>query len=284
MQQFGWQGFELALPEDWECVRFSKNRARGECAFADREGPRLSFTWSEAAAGADTRKLLEELIRQVRKADPSGGVVPEEWEGPAPWRGFLWQGGERLLVAVAHLTEAGYLAKVQFVRRETANPKLEARVLAGVRWQGRGGDWAWRAFGCRVRLPSEFRIAECEVVPGKATLGFRGPGRGGDRFRLQRLAMPEACLKGRDFPEWYRANLRDGKVTGAVAAEMRGHRASRIETVLPPATAWQRLLRRKRRGTAVVWVCEKEERLYCAEWERTGNAAPPEIERIVECA
>jgi hypothetical protein len=287
VQDFAWQGFQLAVPDDWECVKYSKNRARGECALADHAGPRLSLAWSAVKAQADLDGLLAALLKQVRTADP---------EGPPPWRGFLWRGTDRLAVAVAHFPEARLLAKVQFFRPAAPQPRLEDEILASVIHQPPDAPWRWRAFGCRVMLPSEFALEQCEALVGKVALGFRAPGRKGGSFLVRRLALPELCLKGRSLEEWYRAEAPKGvRVLSAAPASVRGHAATELEVSVPPQTSWRKLIRRWSRRRCLLWVCERERRLYGAEWDSpppaslnlggAGAGGPgAALERLVECA
>src|SRR5579862_8157266 len=79
---FAWQGFEFQHPDDWECVRFSKNRARGECAFADRKGQRLSLIWSACGAGfqpATLKAIMDACAQQLSREDKAGRIVNPNW-------------------------------------------------------------------------------------------------------------------------------------------------------------------------------------------------------------
>jgi hypothetical protein len=282
MQQFAWQGFELKLPPDWECVKFSRNRAKGECGLADRHGPRMSVFWSAVRPGANVEIIVKELVRHVKK---SGGKNAEvaEWQVPMPWRGFVMKGEEELAVAVAQFPESGFLAKLQFVRRKNDN-QHEIPILKSLRWQDARRPWRWCAFGCRVTLPSEFLLKECEVLPGRATLTFGTSGWKAARVRVQRLAMPETFLKGRKLSDWYAGTLPDGyKIEASQDGTVRGHAAAKIDSKVR-LKPWQTLLRHRRTSKAYVWICEREARMYCAEFEASAGALMPDIEQTVECA
>jgi len=286
---FAWQGLELQHPEDWECVRFSKNRRRGECALADRRGIRLVLNWHAAKAAADLVKMFKAFSGQLAKGDKEGnaGVIQE---GPGPWRRMEWKSGAKsgksdVTVALAQFPERGCVVKAELMSGSAEWRAEGLRVLESFRCRGLNGDWPWAAFGCRLNLPAGLELESCQVLPGQASLSFRQKGGAGQSFRLQRLAMPEAHLQGRALKDW---------MSGATKAErerikdvrpkpFRGHDAF-CATVRPVAeTPFQRLLRRKWRGQAAVWICEREQRLYRAEWDGAPAAKEPALEAWVEC-
>src|SRR5471032_3099900 len=125
MQTFAWQGFELKHPSDWECVRFSKNRARGECALADPAGRRMSVCWSAVRGAVDSKRILQEAVQQLEKSDPKGKLAAREWKGPERWSGFQWNGAECLTVALSYFADAGYLLQTQFFSDRKLDEPLE---------------------------------------------------------------------------------------------------------------------------------------------------------------
>lgn len=287
MQTFAWQGIEFEHPDDWECVRFSKNRKRGECALADPRGKRLSLLWSVVDAKAvDSKRILDEAAAQLRKSDPSGEVVARPWQAPkgrVQWAGIEWRGTDDLTVALAHFPHEGYLLQAQFTTDRRTDLALQRRVLESVRCQSATGVWSWRAFGCDLRLPGKYALQSCEVVPGRATLEFATEGRKRQRVRVERFALPETQLNGRSMKAWYAGTLeRPQRVMGSGELQVGPHRG--IEVNLKPSrpTPLQLLTMVKRRSRALVWVCEREARLYTLEWDGAVDGAP-ELGEVVAC-
>jgi hypothetical protein len=292
MQTFAWLGFQFEHPDDWECVRFSKNRQRGECALADPRGRRLSLCWSALKTpfgSADANKILNEEQQQLGKSDPEGQVSSKEWKGPGSWRGFEWKGAEDLTVALAHFGEAGYLLQAQFSADRRTDAALQRRVLESVNCQatGAGAAWRWRAFGCDVTLPNNFEVETCEVFPGHSGLSFRtrGGGRKSQKVKVDRYAIPEQQLNGRSLKEWFAGTLESSRtVLNAAEAEIRGHRGVSVKLKPGNPTPLQFITRVRRESHGAAWVCEKEARLYRAEWEGVpAGSGVPDLTRLVGC-
>ena len=293
MQTFAWQGFEFEHPDDWECVRFSKNRARGECAFTSRNGPRMSLLWSAVAGNADLRRFVSEASLQLKKSDAKGRVTAENRNGPGLWTGFEWDGADRLAVALTHLPNArdarGLVLQTQFYVDRHLDADVQRRVLQSFRLQNAQPalpaqqTWRWNAFGCRVRLPREFELAACEVFPGRAALTFKTPGRRGRRVKVERLALPEQQLKGKSVAHWRLSTLEDvTRVIKSCDCALHSHAGAALELRPGRPTAIQWITRVPRQARTAAWVCDREQRLYCAEWEGVAGTAP-DIESILEC-
>lgn len=282
---FAWQGFELEHPDDWECVRFSKNRRRGECALADHSGQRLLLNWHAAKAGhkADLGSMMAELSQQLGKADRKGRAGPQRTSGP--WTLMDWIGSAgTVTLALAQFSERGLIVKAEFTPRGTDSDRRRDALLQSFRCRGTTEEWHWSAFGCRLHLPCGLELEKCEVLPGKATLEFRQKAKPAQTFRLQRLAMPELQLKGRSLKDFFSATISDrDRLIESRQDVFRGHDAF-WATVRPLAgSAWQRLRQRKWRGRAAMWVCEREQRLYRTEWDGSPAAQEPRLEAWVEC-
>ena len=302
MQTFAWQGFEFEHPDDWECVRFSKNRTRGECAFSSRTGPRMSLLWSAIAGSADIRRFASEASSQLKKSDPKGRVTAAEWKGPGTWtRLSMGAAANCLAVALAHLPNSkdsrglpglpDLMVQAQFYPDEVLNAAVQRRVLESFRLQNAQPassarpTWRWNAFGCRVQLPREFELSACEVFPGRAAMTFKTPGRRGQRLKIERLALPEQQLKGKSVAHWRLSTLEDvSRVIKTCERQLHRPRwARRMELkAVAAARRLQWLTRVPRQARTAAWVCDREQRLYCAEWEGVAGTAP-DLEAILEC-
>jgi hypothetical protein len=285
MAVFAWQGFEFQHPDDWECVRFSKNRRRGECAFADRRGQRLSVIWSACGAGflpAKLQAFAAEAAQQLSRTDKAGRIVNETWIGPGPWKGIQWLGAEHLTVAFANFPEPSYVLQVQFHDGRKTDGAEQRRMLESFRFQS-VSPWRWSAFGCRLRLPSEFELTGCEVLVGRTTMTFTSPGRRGQRVRIERLALPETQLKGKTLANWRLGAIDDARrVLKSSERQLRGHAAAEFELKPARRTPAQWLTRVRRQARGIAWLCEREGRLYFVEWEGAGGAAA-NFESMLEC-
>ncbi|HYF52405.1 MAG TPA: hypothetical protein VEJ63_23565 [Planctomycetota bacterium] len=285
---FAWQGLELEHPDDWECMRYSKSRRRGECTLADRHGVRLILNWHAAKGSADFSKMFKALATELGKSDREGkaGAIQS---GPGQWRCMEWMGGPKhsgasAIIALAQFAERGCVVKAELpVTKATRKESL--RVLESFSCRKTSGQWHWSAFGCRLYLPAEMELESCEVLPGRASMAFRQKGRAGQSFRLHRLAMPETHLKGRGLKEWMSGTTRSEqeRVQDIRPRPFRGHEAFSARLRPVADTALQRLLRRKWRGQAAVWICDREQRLYRAEWDGAPSVNEPALESWVEC-
>jgi hypothetical protein len=283
MRTFAWQGFEFQHPKNWECVRFSKNRARGECALADPAGRRMSVYWSAVRGAVDAQRILQTAIQHLEKSDPKGKVTTRDWKAPECWSGFRWSGTENLTVALNYFADTGYLLQTQFFSGKHPDDALERCVLGTFHYQKTGTDWQWNAFGCRVTLPSTFAIEECEVLPGRASLTFKSPGRKGQKLRIDRMAVPESHLKGRPFRNWFCSTLDDAtRLVCCTDKQIHGHKSLHADLKPRRPTPLQFITLLKRKARAAVWVCEHESRLYRAEWEGPAGTAP-DFEQVLEC-
>jgi hypothetical protein len=281
---FAWQGFEFQHPDDWECVRFSKKRVRGECAFADRDGQRLSLNWSHCGVGVQPvpNAFSAKAAEQLALTDKGGRIVNPIWTGPGLWKGFQWIGAEQLTLAFAYFPEASCVLQAQFHDGPKPDGAMQRRVLESFRFQ-QGPAWHWNAFGCRLRLPREFELTACEVLLGRTTLTFASPGRRGERVRLERLALPEAQLKGKSLTHWRLSTIDDAtRVLKSSERQLHGHAAAEFELKPSRRTPAQWLARVRRQARGVAWLCERESRLYCAEWEGGAGVTPP-LESMLEC-
>ena len=132
---------------------------------------------------------------------------------------------------------------------------------------------------------SDFLLKECNVVAGRATLSFDKDKKPRERFRLRRFALPDECLRGRTLDEWYRTNAsEDYRPVSSVRVEIHGHEGAQFAAHPRPAKLRLRMKARGRRGLALTWKCDGEERLYCAEWEGDPAAPDPKFDDRVECA
>jgi hypothetical protein len=283
MQTFAWQGFEFKHPSDWECVRFSKNRARGECALADPRGRRMSVFWNSVKGSVDPAKLLKEAAQQLQKSDPQGKITENEWNGPDRWRGFQWKGAEFLTVALRYFAETGLLMQTQFYSDRKRDEESVRRVLETVRCQYSQQNWQWNAFGCRVLLPSTFATTHCEIFPGRASLTFSTTGRKAQKLRIERLAVPESQLKGRTLQQWFAGTLEDSRrIRSCCDGVIHGHACLNVDLKPDRPSVMQFLTRVPRAARASAWICEKEARLYRAQWQGAAEAVP-NFSAIVEC-
>ena len=283
---FAWQGFEFQHPGDWECVRFSKNRQRGECAFADRAGQRLSLLWNHCGAGVPPAPLASfsaKAAEELARSDKGGQVTKPDWTGPGAWRGFQWSGAENLTLAFAHFAQPGCVLQAQFHEGRKTDSAALQRILESFHFQNQNAPWRWSAFGCRLRLPREFELTGCEVVFGRTALTFISPGRKGERVSIERLAMPETQLKGKSLIDWRVGAAGDARrVLRSAERQWRGHAAAEFELKPGRRTPAQWLTHQRRQSRGLAWLCERDARLYSAEWEGAAGRAP-DFASMLEC-
>ena len=202
----------------------------------------------------------------------------------AGWSGIEWRGAEEdLTVAVGYFADSGHLLQAQFTTDRKCDLALQRRILESFHCQKPGTAWRWRAFGCALRLPSEYDVQSCDVFPGRAALAFATRGRKQQRVRIERFAMPEAQLKGRSLKDWFASTLDEPKrILGSDGTKIGMHTGVSVRLKPGRPTPLQLLTRVKRSSRAAVWVCDSEERLYAAEWEGAVDGAP-NLEAVVSC-
>ena len=252
-----WRQIGVGLPAEWECLQFSREREAGRCAFADRRRFRLELNWRECPGEPDFGRMLKDYE----------GALAGEWRDirRVKCRGWAGLAGRREQEATTrygrYFGEIGVLAEIVFAHGERRDARLEGEILETVRAvpPEATGLQLWRAFGMEMRVPKEFRLAECVVEPARAGMRFDGPSKP-DRWIFRRYGMVESWMKG-SVREWL-AQQAGEPVRGLRARPMGGgaNRPERIEGEWRP----RGLLLPRGAYAASAWIDGEDGRLYHA--------------------
>jgi hypothetical protein len=193
MTEWIWRQIGFELPADWECLQFSKDRAAGRCAFADRRRFRFELDWRESKGEPDFGRMMKDYEGSLRGT----------WEDVrrVNCQGLLGIAGRRGEEVVSRygiwLAAVGVLVEAVFIHSARREARLEAQVLPTVRAvpPEDTGLQRWRAFGMDLRVPRGFELAECIVEPARVGMRFDGP-RKPDRWIFRRYGMVDSWLKG----------------------------------------------------------------------------------------
>ena len=252
-----WRQIGVALPGEWECLQFSREREAGRCAFADRRRFRFELNWRECPGEPDFGRMLKDYEGSL-----AGAWTEIRRVKCRGWPGLTGRREQEVTSRYGrYFGEIGVLAEIVFAHAERRDARLEGEILETVRAvpPEATGLQLWRAFGMEMRVPKEFRLAECVVEPARAGMRFDGPGKP-DRWIFRRYGMIESWLKG-TVREWL-AQQAGEPVRGVRARPMGGgaNRPERIEGEWRP----RGLLLPKGSYAASAWIDGVDGRLYHA--------------------
>ena len=80
-----WRGFRMELPDDWECLQFSKEQKAGRIAFADRYQFRMEFSWQVISGRPEMKRLIGDYIAKVKTENEDEEPVARN---VGPWHGL----------------------------------------------------------------------------------------------------------------------------------------------------------------------------------------------------
>jgi hypothetical protein len=263
MRTWIWRHLSVAVPEAWELLQFSCDRAAGRCAFADRYRFRLEVSWRQVAGPPDVDRMLADYEARLTEQ----GMTEARRLQRGGWRGLGGRlDGQPMSRYGAYVPQEACVVEVVFIGTDAADAALEERVLASVRAEppDAEGGRRWRAFGMDMRVPPGVDLAGMTVQPAHAEAHFAGPR---VEVRFARRGLVPVWLRS-PVDEWLRGWLPPDARRGTAPARALargGHTVTRLEG-------------RRRRGLlgpgrpfrAEAWLCPADGRLYS--WIGTGAA------------
>lgn len=284
---FGWQGFRVEVPADWELVGIPKDHDpdQGYLRLDDAAHPRLEIKWrAHPQRPFDIHKSLEEYLKGVRKAYRSDKgelhvarnvtllspkhadvyahreVMFFSWRGQLHAYGVFFKCGRCCRVVMAQI-----LGK----RSEEAFKALSAHVLQSFQCHPPGKTVLWTAYGLNVEVPRSFRLDKLQLLNGYILFSFQ---EGGRQLVVERYGLAEALLRGGSLETWFRrtyakslrglAFLIEPKEEGLLVDGRTARfldRLDRFDTGV--GRLWDRAFRR-RRMVASLWHSPSENRIY----------------------
>ena len=260
-----WRGIRIAHPSDWEPAYLSRLNEPMQCRFVDRRFERLQVTWQVLPREPDLPEMYRRLARhEGRKPSPALKGVPE-------WTGLVRHEGAGAVVHAGRFFRPGrWLVQVVMVWPEARDRELERAVFEGISPQPAGQVRDWEALGLSAAVPADFDLTEAGSKVGKVAWDFKRPKRRWAGLSIERLAMPEAWLKG-PLGEWLAGEIPPGfrprretpvDCGGQGGTEIYSRRASPVTFLL--RTGMSRLDR--------AWLCRNEARVYrVAYWDRAAG-------------
>lgn len=264
-----WRDLRIRLPTDWEMLQFSRDPARGRCAFADRYRFRLEMDWQTVPAAPDFPRMIKDYEGKLER---EGRLSQNRRVAEGTWQGFVGRQGDQAVSRFGHyFSEPSCMVELVMFWPRERETELERRILEGCELHREpNAAWRrWRAFGMDLRVPARLTLADCRVHTASAVMVFAGP-RAPERWTFHRLGMVREWCR-RPLAEWLAGQLPPQVVNSRTAVcERQGHTVVSAEgRYVPPG-----LLHRRGIYDTDAWICPRDGRLYRRECVRLHADVP----------
>jgi hypothetical protein len=260
---FGWHGFVMSVPGDWDLAAQEGGDRKGYFRLNDSTMPRLEVKWQRKRRQPGLDAMERAYRLGLKKAKGLESIdLPERAVIRVPAgesRRFRWQGRVLLddtLVSCADTKRAVSLRI--FARSRTQADEFSRGVAGGFRDRSAEATAVWTAYGFACGVPGEYRLERSDLRAGFVLLRFR---RRRDQLEFQRLRLGVVPDEARDLDRWSERVLGKEKTEGE-AAECEGHPGKRyLLKGLRPGGRLRSPLRKNMRE-AWLWRCPESESLY----------------------
>jgi hypothetical protein len=197
---FAWQGWRLAILDEWNPVKLHGNFEVGYALLADIHRPRLGVRWTTPGRRFDSkawarRAMIDEVGRLA--ADEAKAVKCDGYQnalryseaeppGRDVWVGTSWVSG-RTIEMVHHVFE-GEESRMDDLLRDL-----------------RDGDFGWAVFGLSCRAAAGWRLESHRLNAGDLSLEF---GRKRERMSVRQVAVAHLALKRMPIERWLEEQIR----------------------------------------------------------------------------
>lgn len=197
---FGWQGFLLDVPDDFDPVCLSGDRTSGYARLEGEHGRALQLRWMPLKGGgslhATTAAYLSRLERDARRQKLAFSA---SIDGDGRYR---YTGAVSAWGAGVALGERALLLEASGKRKDSILPLLR-RALDTLKLSDR-----WCVLGLFVRLPDGARFRRSKFLAGRTELEFQVPGiLNPGTIVAVRVGYAGRLLDGRSLADWSRASL-----------------------------------------------------------------------------
>lgn len=261
MQLWIWRNIRIALPDDWEMLQYSRERAQGKCAFADRYQFRLELNWKEFSGPPDFKRMLSDYgskLTQEKGLKNLQQFKVGQWQGVGGelddcWttRYGAWMKREKMVVEIV------------FIWPQIRDVELEKEVLrsAGEETLKHEEFQRWKTFGMELFASSDYALSECKIEPGVESMTFTDPANPDRLENFERRGMVKDWLEASvsewlrvQFPENLHVHYQNSYLTGEREIERIAgtHHAKRIG----------RFGTKELHFEGAAWICPKDGRLY----------------------
>lgn len=275
---FGWQGFFLRVPAEWNPGRISGDFRTGSVRLDDAEVVRMEVEWREAQGDASASgiadRFVEGLTREVqrkkgrleikRRFDLGGDRLPDGEQEV-----IFWEADCRVHALVRRCASSHRIVFIRIIGRLEEDLAGVARdIFLTVEDQAPEGTRRWALYDLTCGIPPGFDLETSALRSGHIQLRFT---RGQTALQVDRLSMAGVLLKERPVQAWFEdffhKELRDLAVTFR-PCQVRGHRGIRASG--DPRSRWRTMLSplpllnvRKRLGLeGCAWHCPESNKIY----------------------
>jgi len=258
MQSWTWRNLEFVLPEDWEMLQFSRDPAKGRCAFADRNQFRFELDWRQVPGCPDFGRMLSDYMSRLQERGMTDGQIVTA----GAWQGIDGNVDGKGMSRFGWYSELeGCVVETVFLWPGVRDQALESVVLDSIRESSPDaeGRLRWRAFGMNISVPGGWSLHRCRVEPGLAEMIFRDGARRRGEVIFERRGILDQWLKD-PVAQWLRGRAASvlEKMDDPKRSVSRGHEKVTITGI----NKGPGLLGRRSAGRAEGWICPADGRLY----------------------
>jgi hypothetical protein len=257
----------MELPDDWECLQFSKEAKAGRIGFADRYQFRMEFSWQIISGRPDMKRLIGDYIAKVKTEAVDEDDPEPVARNVGPWHGLKsGKRGETLNTRFSrYFPTQSCLAEAVFLWPDSLDAGVERKILDSVaeERQTLPNFKRWKAFGMDLLASGDLVLQKVGVDPAYAQMAFSPSHDSRKEERFERLGMVENWLKG-TVKEWLKRRLpSDMDVAAEGKDTVNGHD---IESFSGTSyyNGLAKILGRKDYYQASAWICPRDGRLYFA--------------------
>jgi len=300
----GWQGYTVAVPEDWTIGAIGGDHLEGYLRIDGPDMPRCEIKWFERKGPVAVEEVianyLKELRKKRRRRDPEvktkrdTRLLGRRKGGRTQLESFSWTDGRRQGHGAAW--RCAHCERITIVQvLGTADKPLEdlARdLIASISDHPQDGWTTWATYGLHCEVPEEFRLSNQKLMAGLLELTFKLET---EQITVMRWGMADIALGKDGLRKWAQKEL-GGRLKGWRATyeeiEFNGHPA--IAITGGPTNPQVRMRRfvahclRRMYGSnaqSLVWHCKPDKKLYAVECivDDSRTELPAEICQRLVC-
>ncbi|OGG51368.1 MAG: hypothetical protein A3F84_08505 [Candidatus Handelsmanbacteria bacterium RIFCSPLOWO2_12_FULL_64_10] len=275
---FGWQGFLLRVPAEWNPGRISGDFRSGSVRMDDAEVVRMEVEWREAQGEASISGIVDRFVEgltkevqrkkgrlEIQRRLPLAGDRPPEGDQEA----IFWEADCRVYALVRRCAPSNRIAFIRVIGRLGEDLAGVARdIFLAVEDQGREGERRWALYDLLCDIPPGFDLETSALRSGHIQLRFA---RGQGILQVDRMSMAGILLKERSLQAWFEdffhKELRDLDVIFH-PCQVRGHRGILVSG--RPRGRWRTMLsplpllnvRKRLALSGCAWHCPESNKIY----------------------
>ena len=256
-----WHHLQFQVPAAWEMVAYKKNPGDGQLVLADRQGEALQAYWRTVAGAPKVPTLLQHLVEENFPKRFSEAQVRARLQTVNGWDLFAPPTADLPVFAGRYLPDERTLLEVTLPPHPDRTPALVQALLRSFR--PNNGPWRhWAAFGIDLEVPADYVLDEVRPWPAAQVMRFEH--RRGYSITAHRYGMASRQL-AHDTLETFFARVK-GRVTRIYKKRdfLKDNRYPGVELGYGTRGSGgiTALLSPRWLGTAWVWRCDQQQRIY----------------------